>query len=511
MTGERVVPRARLRRRLTLAFMLASGLSAAALAAGSYLLVRDSRLDDSLDRSLEQARATLVLAATILAGSSDPATADGLISALERRAGFDAVVLAEGEVRSTSLSLSAEQAPQSLRSQVEVGGLSYQRAEISGEHQLVVGGKPFGSDAEVYLFFSEEQIYADLRELAIILFAGTGVLVVLAGVGGALLARHTLRPVAQASVAARSLAEGLLDTRLPVERHDELGAWATSFNEMADALEQKIEALSEARARERRFTSDVAHELRTPVTALMNEATLLRQHLDSMPPDARRTGELLVRDVGRLRRLVDELLEISRLDGGRESVEPARVELSQLVGAMLRSHGWEGQVALSGDDVVLETDRRRLERIVGNLVENALAHGGAGVSVAITCAEGAAEIHVSDRGPGIDPEHLPHVFDRFYKADAARSGHGTGLGLAIARENARLLGGDISVESIRGVGARFTVRLPVTKPLPSGEAGVADRREHGSCGANEETRHETLDRDRPDARPRGHGRRLRRR
>jgi two-component system, OmpR family, sensor histidine kinase MtrB len=476
---ERIVPRGRMRRRLTIAFMLAAGISAAALAGGSYLVVRDSRLDDSLNRSLEQARATLVLAATLLGGSSDPATAEGLVAALERRAGFDAVVIAEGEAISTSLSLGEAQVPQDLRAVVEGGGLAYQRTEIRGEHELVIGGKPFGSEAEVYFFFSEEQIYADLRELAVILFAGTGVLVVLAGIGGALLARRTLRPVAQASEAAHSLAEGLLDTRLPVDRHDEFGAWAASFNKMADALEQKIDALSEAQARERRFTADVAHELRTPITALMNEAALVRQHLDDMPPGARRAGELLVHDVARLRRLVDELLEISRLDAGRESVEPTRVDLSPLVSGMLRARGWEGEVALSGDDVVLDTDPRRLERIVGNLVENALEHGGGDVSVAIKRENSAAQIAVADRGPGIDAEHLPHVFDRFYKADPARAGHGTGLGLAIARENARLLGGDIAVESLPGVGARFTVRLPVTEPLPGGKGSVAGGWEHG--------------------------------
>ena len=344
----RIVPRGRLRRRLTIAFMLAAGLSAAALAAGSYLLVRDSRLDDSLDRSLEQARATLVLAATILNGTSDPAAADQLIAALERRAGFEAVVIADGEATSTSLSLGEAQVPDNLQTLVDGGGLAYERTEINGEHELIVGGKPFGSQAEVYLFFSEEQLYADLRELAIVLAAGTGVLVALAGIFGALLARRALRPVAQASAAAQSLAEGLLDTRLPVERQDEFGVWAASFNEMADALEEKIEELSEAQARERRFTSDVAHELRTPLTALVNEAALLRDQLDLMPPDARRAGELLVRDVARLRRLVDELLEISRLDAGRESVERTRVDVAQLVGSIIRARGWDSKVALAG-------------------------------------------------------------------------------------------------------------------------------------------------------------------
>ena len=262
--------------------------------------------------------------------------------------------------------------------------------------------------------------------------------------------------------------------------------WAASFNEMADALEEKIEALSEAQARERRFTADVAHELRTPLTALVNEATLLGDQLDRMPPDARRAGELLVRDVARLRRLVDELLEISRLDAGRESVERTRVDVTRLVGSIIRARGWDSKVALAGDDVVLETDPRRLERIVGNLVENALEHGGGEVSVGIALDNGEAEIAVADGGPGIDSEHLPYVFDRFYKADQARTKGGTGLGLAIARENARLLGGDIAVASSPGAGTRFTVRLPVTEPLRNGEPGVADGREHGERGQPEE-------------------------
>src|SRR5207247_2816676 len=136
-------------------------------------------------------------------------------------------------------------------------------------------------------------------------------------------ARRPLGACGRASAAARSIAEGLLDTRLPVQGRDEFGAWAASFNEMAQALEDKIAALSEARERERRFTADVAHELRTPLTALVSEASLLREHLDRMPEDVRRPAELLVDDVARLRRLVEDLMAVSRLAAGREQ---ARVE-----------------------------------------------------------------------------------------------------------------------------------------------------------------------------------------
>jgi two-component system sensor histidine kinase MtrB len=282
------------------------------------------------------------------------------------------------------------------------------------------------------------------------------------------LARSALRPVARASTAARSLAEGLLETRLPVEGRDEFGVWAQSFNEMAAALEAKIEALSAVQARERRFTADVAHELRTPLTALMGEASLLAGHLDRMPPESRRPAELLIADVGRLRRLVEDLMEISRFDAGAESVHAEEVDVAALVRATVRSRGWDERVRLEGNGLRVMSDPRRLERIVANLVDNALEHGGSAVAVRV----GDGEIEVADDGPGIAREHLAHVFERFYKADASRSGGGTGLGLAIAQENARLLGAEIQVDSKPGAGSRFTLRLPVAERLQVRDGGV---------------------------------------
>jgi signal transduction histidine kinase len=197
-----------------------------------------------------------------------------------------------------------------------------------------------------------------------------------------------------------------------------------------------------------------------------------------MPPEARRPAQLLVEDVGRLRHLIEELMEISRLDAGREDVRTERVDLGSLVSGVLRSRGW-GTSGLSGPErVVVATDPRRVERIVSNLVENAHTHGGRDVAVRIGREETGALVEVSDRGPGIAAEHLPHVFERFAKADPARASAGSGLGLAIALENARLLGGGIDVWSEPGAGSRFTLRLPVAKSLPDGEAADADGSEH---------------------------------
>jgi signal transduction histidine kinase len=178
-----------------------------------------------------------------------------------------------------------------------------------------------------------------------------------------------------------------------------------------------------------------------------------------MPVESRRPAELLIADVGRLRRLVENLMQISRFDAGHESIQTETVDLAALVAAAVRARGWDGRVRLDAEEVVIESDPRRLEGIVANLVGNALEHGGDGVAVRVGRDGNGAFVEVADGGPGIAPEHLPHLFERFYKADPARSSGGTGLGLAISLGNARLLGGEIEVWSEVGKGSRFTLRI----------------------------------------------------
>jgi len=436
-----------LRRRLTLVLALAVGLSGIALAAGSYFLVRHNLLSDSVDSSVVQTRRNLAVAPAY------PRTGD-LVDQYKGRGDFFTVATRGGQTFLSSPSVSLRSVPAGLRAIVGRGALGYQRTTVAGDRFLVTGA-PAVNGTKLYFFFPENGLRHELSVLRNVLFGGVGILVLLAALAGVVLARSTLRPVARASTAAQSLAEGLLETRLPVEGRDEFGAWAQSFNEMAAALEAKIGELQAAQARERRFTADVAHELRTPLTALMGEASLLADHLDRMPPEARRPAELLIADVGRLRKLVEDLMEISRFDAGAESVHAEEVDVAALVGATVRARGWDDRVRLEGDGLRVTSDPRRLERIVANLVDNALEHGGSSVSVRI----GENEIEVADDGPGIASEHLPHVFERFYKADASRSSSGTGLGLAIARENAILLGGELEVASEPGRGTRFTLRL----------------------------------------------------
>ncbi|MEU0548559.1 HAMP domain-containing sensor histidine kinase [Micromonospora sp. NPDC005979] len=452
----RPVPPGRLRRRLTIAFVLVAGVSAGLLAGGTGLLLRQSWWDASLRQAAADARYQLVLA-----GQFPPLTEQRDAELLTSFEGSGRhVVLVDGVIRPSHPGYAPALGAR-LRASVADGQLAYQRSTSAQRPRLlVVGGRVPGSTAELYVITVEDDIAADLNQVYAALLAGWVVVVLVAATVGNLLARRALEPVGRASRAARALTEGLLATRLPVRGRDEFSAWAASFNEMAEALEAKIAALSAAQARERRFTADVAHELRTPVTALVAAASLLREQLDRLPDDARPAARLLVGDVVRLRRLVEDLMEISRLDAGRDrpSVEP--VDALALLNAIVAARGWSDRVLVTGDPVALRTDPRHLERVVANLVANAVEHGGGEICASVRAAGPGVVFEVADQGPGIPDAHLPLVFDRFHKVDAARSASGSGLGLAIAREHAAVLGGVLSLHSAPGVGTRFRLELP---------------------------------------------------
>lgn len=458
-----------LRRRLLIAFVLVAAVSAGVLAVASYLLVRQARLQGSLNASAAQAREDLNLAAAITYQEA----IGGFVQAYEQR-GTHAVLIFPAGRRVASDPQVNPPIPASLTAFVRQGQLGYQRVQVGGEPYLILAGRVPRSTAELYLFFSEQDIQHALTQLRNILAGGWLTVLVIAALIGNVLARRTLEPVARASEAARRIAAGQLGTRLPTGVRDEFGAWAAAFNEMADALEAKIAALSAAQARELRFTANVAHELRTPLTALVAEASLLSDQVGSLPEQARRPVELLVADVRRLRVLVSELMEISRLDAGSEPVQARLADIRSIVTALIGARGWQDKVAVDGEPLTLTTDPRRVERILANLMENAVEHSGREVRVRTAMDGDHGCVEVADGGPGIPPEQLPMIFERFYKADSARSGAGSGLGLAIALENARLLGGDISVSSDVARGSVFRLTLPAE--LPAGVAGDVSER-----------------------------------
>ena len=461
--GRRSLRPRGLRRRLVIAFVLVAAVSAGILAVASYVLVRQARLQGSLTASEVQAREDLNLAANIRYPE-----AASFVQDYEQRGTHAVLIFPDGRRVASDPQVNPP-IPPVLRNFVRQGQLGYQRMDVAGQPYLTLAGRVPESAAELYLFFPEQDIEHNLALLRNALAAAwLGVLLVAALIGHAL-ARRTLEPVARASEAARQIAGGRLDTRLPTGVADEFGAWAAAFNEMADALEAKIAALSAAQARELRFTANVAHELRTPLTALVAEASLLSDQVGQLPDAARRPVELLIADVNRLRTLVGELMEISRLDARSEPVQRQRADVRSIVTGLISARGWQHRVAVDGEQLTLITDPRRVERILANLVENAVEHSGRDARVRISADGVHGCVEVTDGGPGIPPEQLPLIFERFYKADSARASAGTGLGLAIALENARLLGGDISVSSDvqRGSVFRLTLPLALAEDVPA--------------------------------------------
>ena len=465
---QTVIPTNRFRWRLTVAFVVVAAVSAGVLAVGSYVVVREHRADAQHRRSMKEARLSFEVARDASSRRVNAKQMNSLFTELSRRSAFDAIVyVAGGRVFSSDSAIGQSAIPNDVRAEVRNGRETNGNAAVDAVPYLVVGDRITKPRSEMYLFYSQMGLSNSLADLRNVLVGSWVVVVIGAAIVGSALARRTLAPVAEASQAARSLAEGLLDTRMSVETEDEFGLLATSFNEMAQALETKINELSAARERERRFTSDVSHELRTPLTALVNEASMLGEQLDRLPEEARRPAELLVQDVTRLRDLVIDLMEISRFDSGRATLQLEETHVVELVMQVLKRNEWQSDVVVDGDEMAVQTDRRRLERIVRNLVANALEHAGGDVRVAIAADTTRWSMAVTDAGPGIDPAHLPHLFERFYKVDAARSGSGSGLGLAIALENAKLLGGDITVASRPGAGSTFRCALPLHPSDPS--------------------------------------------
>jgi signal transduction histidine kinase len=475
-----------IRTRLAIVVVVLVALTAIVLGVGASAFVDASLRDQTRADALRQADYDLgVLIPTALPGGIDRAslTASGLLETFRLRGDVETIVdFGDGDPVVSSFDLVGALAglPRELRPIVDRGEIGYAWTSVAGHSALVLAGRPAAGGPPFFFVHDASAVDRALTQLRIALLVGSLVLVGVALATARAVARGILRPIHAAGRAAARIAGGQLDARVPATSRDEFGAWAAEFNRMADTLEATIERLLSAESRNRRFVADVAHELRTPLTGLVAEASLLRGELGALPPDARRAGELLVADVARLRSLVDDLMEVSRFDANAEQVTTEPVDLGRRLGALVAARLPAAQLTLPDQPVVIETDPRRLDRIVGNLLDNARLHApGAPVTLSLAQSPGAVTVTVADRGPGAGPADadLERLFERFAKADPARPG-GSGLGLAIARKHAELLGGSLLAAADPGGGLRFELWLPVTESLPAGDGPVMGGR-HG--------------------------------
>ncbi|WP_327417411.1 HAMP domain-containing sensor histidine kinase [Streptomyces sp. NBC_01233] len=283
-----------------------------------------------------------------------------------------------------------------------------------------------------------------------------------------LAARSVLRPVRDMRRAAQRLGRGRLDTRIEVRGADELAGLARTFNETARALEQSVRELQDAETRARRFASDVSHELRTPLAGMLAVTEVLDEDAARLDADTAKALRLVSAETGKLAVLVEDLMEISRFDARAAELNLDDVDIAEAVRKTLERRHWDDErvVTRLPDGVRARLDPRRFDVVLANLVGNALRHGGAPVHVTVRTAPGGDGerllIDVADSGPGIAPEVLPHIFDRFFKADAARTrSAGSGLGLAITLENVRLHGGTLRAGNGPSGGALFTLDMPL--------------------------------------------------
>jgi signal transduction histidine kinase len=472
-----------IRARLTLTIVALVALTAAILGIGSYLVVDNRLHNQALDDARNQATfdlSVLIPSLGLPAGpTSDDIIKSGVLGTLARR-GVDLIVAHDDEVLAASpagLTAALAAIPSPLRSLVSGGQLGYAWTTLGGRPVLVVGGRLPPSGPDFYFVHDASAIEQTLDLLRLGIGVVALILIAIALLVARVVARGVLAPVVAAGRAAERIELGDLSARVPVTSRDEFGAWAERFNRMAEALGDTIGQLRAAQTQNRRFVADVSHELRTPLAALVAEASILRESLGSLPDESRRAGELLVSDVARLRTLVDELMELSRFDADAEQIAPEPVDLARLVAAVVARRSPEADVDLPAGPVTIETDPRRLERILGNLLDNAREHAP-GTPVVVTLAgtpaardgDGAIEISVADGGPGVERDRLDRIFDRFYKADPSRHGGSSGLGLAIAGEHAALLGGALRAENRPEGGLRITLRLPVTGSLRRGDS-----------------------------------------
>jgi two-component system sensor histidine kinase MtrB len=335
---------------------------------------------------------------------------------------------------------------------------------------------------QIYLLFPLTQEVATLGVLRYAVVTTGAVLVILLTFIAALVSRQVVTPVRAARRAAESLASGNLTDRMKVRGKDDLARLATSMNYMASELEKQINTLEELSAVQQRFVSDVSHELRTPLTTVRMAAEVLYEARDDFDPVAARSAELLQNELDRFEALLSDLLEISRFDAGVAKLNVEEVDLRDVVYRIVEANellaetnNTEINVHESGE-AKAEVDARRIERILRNLLVNAIEHSeGHPIDILIESDDAAVAIAIRDHGVGFEASQARQVFHRFWRGDAARARTvgGTGLGLAIAMEDANLHGGWLTAWGRPAMGAQFRLTLPrrvgailETSPLP---------------------------------------------
>ncbi|MFE3826529.1 sensor histidine kinase [Streptomyces sp. NPDC059092] len=490
MSRIRLIPRVRgLRVRLVVAFTLVAVAGTLTSGALTFREARTGVLQQSQDTVLEQFRERVNGSAPGLglpAERSDLEWFTDEVAKAGRSEGWRVLtVYRDLRVTSSPDDAFTELTPELRRAALTGSDTVFQRVPTKDTSVLVVGlpvtyatpagATPRHSGLAVFLIVSQSEEEAYVNALVAAVQRATLPALGLAVLLALLAARGVLRPVRELRRAARSMAEGRFDTRLAVHGSDELADLSRTFNETAGALDHSVAELRRMEARARHFASDVSHELRTPLAAMAAVTDVLDEDAAGLDPDTATAVRLISQETLKLARLVDDLMEISRFDAGAAELQWDDIDLAESLRRTLAARGWTETVETElppPDALRGRADARRLDVVVANLVANALRHGERPVRLRLYAVPaGRAVIEVTDSGPGIPDDVLPHVFERFYKSDTARTRtEGSGLGLAITAENVQLHGGTIRAANRPAGGAAFTVEIPLpadpAEPIP---------------------------------------------
>ena len=405
--------------------------------------------------------------------TSDPTRTTGALGG----ALFTKVVRSTDQVVNRQLGPS-QPIPEELRHQVDRGTMAVQYAPMrmpgqSGEMPGLIVGQPLTTQAGAFELYYLFPLTAEQETLGLVqrtvLIAGLALVLLVAAIA-ALVTRQVVRPVRVAAQTAGRLAGGALSERITVTGEDDIALLGESFNNMANSLQQQIQRLENLSRLQQRFTSDVSHELRTPLTTIRMAAELLYGSREHFPPELARSAELLTNELDRFESLLADLLEISRYDAGAAHLETEQVDIRGIVERAVAAaeplalrHGVELRCDLGDRPVLAEVDARRIERVLRNLLGNALDHAeGRPVTVRVGADQTSVAVTVRDEGVGLRPGEAALVFNRFWRGDPSRSRltGGTGLGLAISLEDVRLHHGWLQAWGARGRGAVFRMTLP---------------------------------------------------
>ncbi|WP_326815256.1 MULTISPECIES: HAMP domain-containing sensor histidine kinase [unclassified Streptomyces] len=466
-----------LRTRLISAFLLVAAISAITTATLTYREARSAILQQAQDTAVAQFRDRVTAQTVTL--PLDAAQLQQVCRTLAREGKPHTWIVfaeyADLRVSSSDRSTSNVITPE-LRAAARTNAhASFQRVVKNDEPWLTIGmpamfDRGNGPQRTGLVLFAVMPLHPEEANVnAMVTAARDGALpaLLIALVPALLAARSVLRPVRDLRRAAAGIGRGELDTRIEVKGSDELAELAWTFNESSTKLQQSVEELQRAEARARRFASDVSHELRTPLAGMLAVTEVLDEDAAHLNADTAAAVRLISAETGKLATLVDDLMEISRFDAKAAGLHLDEVDVAETIRKTLQARRWEEQVATELPDGIRGVlDPPRFDVIVANLVGNALRHGAQPVRVRLRTERREGEdwlvTEVEDSGPGIDPAVLPHIFDRFYKADEARTrSAGSGLGLAITQENVRLHGGTVHGANRPDGGAVFTVELPL--------------------------------------------------